>query len=294
MKVNGAPFLSTCLMRPNLLLPFQPAQPHQEESGVFCTYCVDSAVPAVKSCLMCEASLCDKHLKVHSKSPEHVIIDPTTSLRNRKCSVHKKILEYYCTQDNICICVSCRLDGEHRGHDVQMLDEASERKKMNLRQDVQRLIIQRQKAEEGVQNLQVHQKLMPLKVNGITERVTALFRDIRRQLEDLEKKVLSEVSRQKEQMLLFFPNRIQHLEFKKEKLSGKMCHIEELCNMTDPLTVLLDPDTGDLCDPDVGINEVREECHKFGGDLDVSLMSNTLHILSERKVQRVNSLCEII
>ncbi|XP_018430794.1 PREDICTED: E3 ubiquitin/ISG15 ligase TRIM25-like [Nanorana parkeri] len=55
----------------NIVENFLSAQPDQEESGIFCTYCIHTPVPAVKSCLMCEASLCDNHLRVHSKSPEH-------------------------------------------------------------------------------------------------------------------------------------------------------------------------------------------------------------------------------
>ncbi|PIO22762.1 hypothetical protein AB205_0211360 [Aquarana catesbeiana] len=82
----------------NIVENFLSAQPDQEESEVFCTYCVDYSVPAVRSCLHCEVSLCDKHLRVHKKSPEHVLCDPTLSMESRKCSVHKKILEYY-TED---------------------------------------------------------------------------------------------------------------------------------------------------------------------------------------------------
>ncbi|XP_040191704.1 probable E3 ubiquitin-protein ligase TRIML1 [Rana temporaria] len=101
----------------NIVENFLSTHPDQEESGVFCTCCIHTPVPAVISCLHCEASLCDNHLRVHSKSPEHVLCDPpTTSLENRKCSVHKKILEYYCTEDSSCICVYCGFIGDHRGH----------------------------------------------------------------------------------------------------------------------------------------------------------------------------------
>ncbi|KAM5158177.1 LOW QUALITY PROTEIN: E3 ubiquitin/ISG15 ligase TRIM25-like [Mantella aurantiaca] len=92
----------------NIVEAFRPTQPNL--TGIFCTYCIHSPVPAVKSCLMCEASLCDNHLNVHSKSSEHILIEPTTSLEKRKYSVHKKILEYYCTKDSDCICVSCWME----------------------------------------------------------------------------------------------------------------------------------------------------------------------------------------
>ncbi|XP_075132016.1 E3 ubiquitin-protein ligase TRIM39-like [Leptodactylus fuscus] len=261
------------------------SQPTKTQTGIFCTYCLDSPVPAVKSCLLCEASLCDKHLRIHSKSPEHVLCDPSTDLEKRKCSVHKKVLEYYCTEDAACICVSCRLDGEHRGHRVEMLDEASEEKKEKLINVLQKLITKRDETEERVQSLEERKRKAQEKASGEVETVTALFIDIRRRLDDLEKKILSEISRQEEQRSLSISVLIQKLEIKKAELSMKMRHIEELCNMTDPLTVLQDPDTGDLCDLEEGGDDEdrggHDRQHHNGNNRDVAEISNALHTLGD-------------
>ncbi|XP_063786705.1 E3 ubiquitin/ISG15 ligase TRIM25-like [Pseudophryne corroboree] len=254
----------------NIVGSFLSTWPDQEETGIFCTYCVDSPVPAAKSCLLCEASLCDKHLRVHSKSAEHVLCDPTTALGNRKCSVHKKVLEYYCTEDAACICVSCSLAGEHRGHKVEMMGEASRKKKEKLINVLQKLTTKRAETEKRVQSLQERRREYKEKTAGVTERVTALFRDIRRQLEDLEKRVLSDISIKEERVSISVSYLIQQLEIKKDELSRKMRHIEELCNMSDPVTVLQEPDTGDLCDTE----DTERHCI---GDLDVGLISGTLH-----------------
>ncbi|XP_073473665.1 E3 ubiquitin/ISG15 ligase TRIM25-like [Aquarana catesbeiana] len=263
-----------------ILQTLQTKKGDQDKTGVFCTYCIDTPVPAVISCLMCEASLCDDHLRVHSKSPEHVLCDPTTSLENRKCSVHKKILEYYCNEDSTCICVSCRLDGEHRGHQVETLDEASEMKKKKLRNVLQKLMTEREETEKRVQSLQEHRRKVQGEADDETERVTALFRDLRRRLKGLEKRVLRKISGQAERVSLSLSGMIQQLEIKKEKLSRKMGDIEELCNMMDPLTVLQKSDTGALCDTEDGDDEDRERHDKLlhdGGDLDVVGISHTLH-----------------
>ncbi|XP_073506262.1 E3 ubiquitin/ISG15 ligase TRIM25-like [Phyllobates terribilis] len=261
------------------------AQPTKTETKIYCSYCVDSPVPAVRSCLHCEASLCDKHLRSHSKSPEHVLSDPSTSLEKRKCSVHKKILEYYCTEDAACICVSCSLIGEHNGHKMESLDEVSEKKKKKLRNVLQKLITKRKKTEERVKSLEERRRKAQEKASGEAERVTALCTDIRRRVDDLEKKVLSEISRQEKEESLSLSALIHQLEIKKDELSRKMRHIEELCNMTDPLTVLQEPDTGDLCDPeeeggdeDTGGHD--KQPHE-GDDLDVAVISHTLHTLCE-------------
>ncbi|XP_063785254.1 E3 ubiquitin/ISG15 ligase TRIM25-like [Pseudophryne corroboree] len=275
-KFRRRPALRRNITLCNIVKSFLYTRPDQEETGIFCTYCLDSPVPAAKSCLLCEASLCDDHLRVHSKSPEHVLCDPTTALGNRKCSIHEKVLEYYCTEDAACICVSCRLDGEHQEHQVESLDEASEKKKEKLRNVLQKLTTKRAEAEKRVQSLQERRRDQG-KAAGVTETVTAVFRDIRRQLEDLEKRVLSEISRQEHRVSLSVSDLIRQLEIKKDELSRKMRHIEELCNMSDPVTVLQEPDTGDLCDT------VDTETHDIqvhgAGDLDVGLISGTLHTL---------------
>ncbi|XP_063785494.1 E3 ubiquitin-protein ligase TRIM11-like isoform X2 [Pseudophryne corroboree] len=251
----------------------------EEGTGVFCTYCVQSPVPALKSCLKCETSLCDTHWRTHNKSAEHVLVDPTISLEKRKCSVHKEILKYFCTEDSVCICASCTVAGEHQGHKVESLDEASEKKKEKLRDVLQRLITKRAEAEIRVQSLQERRREDQGKAAGVTETVTALFRDIRRQLEDLEKRVLSEISRQEQRVSLSLSDLIQKLEIQKDELSGKMRHIEELCNMSDPVTVLQEPDTGDVCDTED--TERHDSQVRGAGDLDVGLISGTLHTLSD-------------
>uniref|UniRef100_A0A8C5Q517 Uncharacterized protein n=1 Tax=Leptobrachium leishanense TaxID=445787 RepID=A0A8C5Q517_9ANUR len=262
----------------NIAENIRSTHPEQVEAGIPCTYCIQSPVPAVKTCLLCEASLCEDHLRVHSKSAEHVLTEPTTSLENRKCSVHKKVLEYYCCEDVACICVSCSLAGEHRGHHVETLNEASEKKKEKLRNILQKLTSQREEAEKRVQNLEELRRQVQGKAAGVTERVTALIRDIRKQLEALEKRVLSEISRQEEQVSLRVSDLIRQLEIKKEELSRKMGDIEKLCDTTDPVTVLQrrESDRDDYCDTEEDTERRDIKIHD-AGDLDLGLISVTLH-----------------
>uniref|UniRef100_A0A8C5MK86 Uncharacterized protein n=1 Tax=Leptobrachium leishanense TaxID=445787 RepID=A0A8C5MK86_9ANUR len=106
-------------------------------------------------------------------------------------------------------CPECRAESQERPtlernrklrNIVETLNEASEKKKETLRNILQNLTSQREKAKEKVQNLEKLRRQVQGKAAGVTERVT--------------------------------------LEIKKEELSRKMGDIEELCNMTDPLTVL--------------------------------------------------------
>ncbi|XP_073477537.1 E3 ubiquitin/ISG15 ligase TRIM25-like [Aquarana catesbeiana] len=269
----------------NIVENFLSAQPDAGESAeVFCTYCIHAPVPAVKSCLHCEASLCNNHLRVHSKSPEHILSDPTTSLENRKCPIHKEVFKYYCTKDFSCVCVSCCLIGEHKGHSKVSLDEASNVEKNKLRDAIPKLLTKRGETEKIIKSLLKCQRDVEKKAAVDTEKFTALFRELRRQLEDLEKRVLTLISKKAERVSCSVNDLIQQLEITKDELSKKMCHIEELCNMTDPLTVLQESDTGDLCDTEDGDYEDRgrhDELLHDGKDEHVAEISHTLHTLSD-------------
>ncbi|XP_063788588.1 E3 ubiquitin-protein ligase TRIM11-like [Pseudophryne corroboree] len=220
----------------NIVESFRRSHPEPEKTRIFCTYC-DSPVPATKTCLQCDASFCDKHLSKHSKSTEHVLTEPTVSLEDRKCSVHKETVKYYCSEDSAAICMSCCVAGDHRGHHVELLNVASEKKKETLRYVSETLKSEREKTERRVRSLQGHRRKKE-KAAGVTERVTDLFRDMREKLDTLEREVLGEISRQEEQMSLSVSDLITQLEKQKDELSRKISSIEEICNITDPLTVL--------------------------------------------------------
>ncbi|XP_063286781.1 E3 ubiquitin/ISG15 ligase TRIM25-like [Pelobates fuscus] len=281
------PVLQRNLKLCNIAEYFLSAQPEKEDSGIFCTYCVHTPVPAAKTCLLCEASLCDVHLSVHSKSAEHVLTDPISSLENRKCSVHKEPLKYYCSQDATCVCVTCMILGDHKGHQVYPVNEASGQEKEKIIIFLEKLTLNLEETEQKLQNLQKRKSYAQDKADNVTEKVSAIFRDIREQLESLEKRALSEISRQEEQISLRVSELIQQLEIKKEDLTRKMGHIEELCNMTDPLTVLQrwQADSADF-------NETEKEYHmeraRFDetfnaiGNLDKVLISlNLQHELND-------------
>ncbi|KAM9305404.1 E3 ubiquitin/ISG15 ligase TRIM25-like [Gastrophryne carolinensis] len=209
-----------------------------EGRNISCSYCVQASVPATKTCIHCEASMCEDHLKVHSKSPEHIMVEPTTSIKDMKCSIHGKLLEFCCTKDGACICVSCCIIGEHRGHKVDPIKEAFEKRKASLKDILHSLILESEENEKKLDQLQKKYEIVQGAASGVNERVVSLFRDIKEQLEALENKVTSEVSRLEEEAMLRVNVLIQQHEKKKTELSEKIVSVKEVQNVTDPLTVL--------------------------------------------------------
>uniref|UniRef100_L7N321 RING-type domain-containing protein n=1 Tax=Xenopus tropicalis TaxID=8364 RepID=L7N321_XENTR len=214
------PELNRNLTLRNIAERFRPTDPEQECSGIFCTYC-DSPVPAAKSCLHCEASLCDYHVREHSRAAEHVLTDPTASFGHRKCSEHMELLRYHCTEDGACICATGLQSGEHKEHKVETLS------------------LSRREAEIRAQRLQECSRDVAQKAADETERVTALFRVIGERLEALEKRLLRDISWEQEKVSLQLNDLIQQLEIKKDELSGKIRHIEELYTLLSGLAVIV-------------------------------------------------------
>ncbi|XP_068102490.1 tripartite motif-containing protein 60-like [Hyperolius riggenbachi] len=222
----------------NIVEHFRSTQQQPEDNGILCTYCIHTLVPAIKTCLQCEASLCEIHLGVHNTSLDHVLTEPIVFCQDRKCTLHKKILEYYCSIDGSCICVHCRLEGEHREHPVESLNEASEKKKEDLRHAIDQLSTKKERTEKNLQILEERQKKLHDKVFALSQQVISLFKEITEQVKALEDEVLSEICKQESLISLGISHLTQELEIQKDELSKRILQVEEFCAIVDPLTVL--------------------------------------------------------
>ncbi|XP_040290483.1 E3 ubiquitin/ISG15 ligase TRIM25-like [Bufo bufo] len=267
----------------NIVEHFLSTQPDMEKTRTFCSYCTKSPVPAVKSCLQCENSLCDDHLTVHNQTMDHVLSEPTSSFGNKKCSIHKKVLEYYCPEDDTCLCVSCCLVGKHRGHQVELLDEASEKKKKKLRKYLDEVNPQRAEINTRIQRLHNHKEKIHEKASEKRKNINKLFINIKEQLEIAEKKVLSEISRQEIKMVSQIDDLMKKMEIKEDELSRKMHHVEEMCRVTDPIRLIQESDItvcspgddkdtggdgGQMNSEEVGLVPGQAEVHVFDSETD--------------------------
>ncbi|KAM8962475.1 E3 ubiquitin/ISG15 ligase TRIM25-like [Pelodytes ibericus] len=256
----------------NIAERFRANETKLEDSGIFCTYCVYTPAPAAKTCLHCEASLCEVHLKAHTTSTQHVLTEPTKSIEDRKCSLHQRLIEYYCSEDAACVCVSCCLAGEHKGHQLELLSEAAEKKKEKLREVLEQLTSKSEETEKKIQSLQDRRKEGQAKACGVSERVGSLFRDIRNQLEFLERRVLLEISWQSVQVSLKVSDLLLRMETKKEDLGKKMSSVERLYDTPDPITLLQGREPADSEGEEDGGDETMSDV----GDLDEVRISVTL------------------
>ncbi|XP_068118276.1 E3 ubiquitin/ISG15 ligase TRIM25-like [Hyperolius riggenbachi] len=229
----------------------------QEKPVIFCTYC-DIPKPAVKSCLQCEISMCDHHLVKHNKSVTHTVVPATTSSGKTKSDTHQSPMEASASR------TSC----------MKPVEDAVEIKK-GLQNILQKLVTKRKTMEKNIQSLQEFKIKVRQKAAGRRERVVSLIRDLRRQLEGLEKRVLHKISKQEEQILLSASDLIRKLETEKDGLYSKMLFIEDACCLKDPLPILL-PDAAMFCQVDKDEDTENDMLKILLTSIDDEMISKTI------------------
>ena len=175
---------------------------------VACDFCTGRKLRAVKSCLVCLASYCEKHLQPHYESAtfkKHKLVKPSKKLQENICSRHDEVMKMFCRTDQQCICYLCSVD-EHKGHDtVSAAAERTERQREleGSRHNIQQRI---QDREEDVKLLQQEVEAINGSADKAVEHSEKIFTQLIRLMEercaDVKKRIKSkqqaEVSRVKE------------------------------------------------------------------------------------------------
>ncbi|XP_042284239.1 uncharacterized protein LOC121908365 [Thunnus maccoyii] len=175
---------------------------------VACDFCTGRKMKALKSCLVCLASYCEKHLQPHydvAPLKKHKLVDPSKKLQENICSRHDEVMKIFCRTDQQSICYLCSLD-KHKGHDtVSAAAERTERQR--------ELEVSRQNIQQRIQDREKDVKLLQQEVEAVSrsadkavedsEKIfTELIRLIQKRSSDVKQQIRSqqetEVSRVKE------------------------------------------------------------------------------------------------
>ncbi|XP_039456654.1 tripartite motif-containing protein 16-like [Oreochromis aureus] len=175
---------------------------------VACDVCTGRKLKAIKSCLVCLASYCEKHLQPHCDAAplkKHKLVAPSKKLQENICSRHDEVMKIFCRTDQQSSCYLCKTDA-HKGHET--VPAAAERTEKQKELEVRRLNIQ-QRIQEREKDVKLLQQEVEA-INGSADKAvedsekmfTELIRLIQKRSSDVKQQVRSqqetEVSRVKE------------------------------------------------------------------------------------------------
>ncbi|XP_076600777.1 tripartite motif-containing protein 16-like [Chaetodon auriga] len=202
---------------------------------VACDFCTGRKLKALKSCLACVASYCEKHLQPHYDAAplkKHKLVEPSKKLQENICSRHDEVMKMFCRTDQQCICYLCSVD-EHKGHDtVSAAAERTERQRELevSRQDIQQRIQDRQK---DVKVLQQEVEAINRSADEAVEDSQKIFSQLIRLMENRSSDVKRQVRSQQEAEV----SRVKELEEKLEQeiteLKRKDAELKQLSHTED-------------------------------------------------------------
>ncbi|XP_034008930.1 tripartite motif-containing protein 16-like isoform X1 [Trematomus bernacchii] len=188
---------------------------------VACDVCTGRKLRACKSCLVCLASYCEKHLQRHydvGQLKKHKLVEPSKKLQENICSRHDEVMKMFCRTDQQCICYLCSVD-EHKGHDtVSAAAERTERQREleGSRQNIQQRI---QDREKEVKQLQQEVEA----VNGSADKAVEDSEKMFTELICLMEKRSSDVKQQVRSQQKREVSRVKELQ---EKLEQEMAELK--------------------------------------------------------------------
>ncbi|XP_034053159.1 E3 ubiquitin/ISG15 ligase TRIM25-like isoform X2 [Gymnodraco acuticeps] len=182
---------------------------------VACDVCTGRKLRACKSCLVCLASYCDKHLQPHyevAPLKKHKLVEPSKKLQENICSRHDEVMKMFCRTDQQCICYLCSVD-EHKGHDtVSAAAERTERQREleGSRQNIQQRI---QDGEKEVKLLQQEVEAVNGSADKAVEDSEKMFTELIRLMEKRSSDVKQQVRSQQKREV----SRVRELQEKLEQ-----------------------------------------------------------------------------
>ncbi|XP_044212773.1 tripartite motif-containing protein 16-like [Thunnus albacares] len=202
---------------------------------VACDVCTGRKRKAHKSCLVCLASYCEKHLQRHhdvAPLKKHKLVDPSEKLQENICSRHDEVMKMFCRTDQQSICYLCAVD-EHKGHDT--VSAAAERTERQRELEVSRQNIQQriQDREKDVKLLQQELKAVNCSADKAVEDSEKIFTELIRLIQKRSSDVKQQIRSQQETEVSRVKELQEKLEQEITELKRKDAELKQLSHTED-------------------------------------------------------------
>ncbi|XP_034462082.1 finTRIM family, member 82 [Hippoglossus hippoglossus] len=224
----------------NLNLNMSQGNIYAGPNDVPCDFCTGKKLKAVKSCLNCLASYCEKHLKPHYESAtfkRHKLVEVLGNLDRKICPQHQKSLELFCRTDQMCICAICTVS-EHKGHDI-VSAEAERGEKQKLLGISQAEI--RQKGQEREKELEELKTAVDSLKNSAQRAMVEsqkMFEDMIRSIERMRSEVTKLIGINEKAAFNQAEALIERLELEIDELKKKESGLKQLYSTEDHIHFL--------------------------------------------------------
>ncbi|XP_062391135.1 E3 ubiquitin/ISG15 ligase TRIM25-like [Sardina pilchardus] len=203
---------------------------------VECDFCTGRKHKAIKSCLTCLVSYCEAHIQPHYEVPrfsKHKLVN-ATSLQEKICSQHDRIIEVFCRTDQRLICVMCSMDNHDWHRTVSAAAEWTEKQKtlLQMKGDSQSQI--QQKEKEVVEVKQALKSLQAFTQQAVvdTERI---FTELISFMEEKRSEVTKSIRAQERAEVSRAEGLLEQLELEITKLKSRDAEVEKLQPIEDPV-----------------------------------------------------------
>ncbi|XP_039897020.1 E3 ubiquitin-protein ligase TRIM39-like [Simochromis diagramma] len=207
---------------------------------VACDVCTDLKFKALKSCLVCQTSYCEAHLEPHQRVPSlmrHKLIEPVENLEERMCRKHERIMEFFCRDDQVCICVLCS-ETDHKDHETVPVEEEGAQQREKIESQKAKIKLMIEERMEKIKEFSEGSELRNVKADQEIEESNTLFSNLINQVEEMQAKLQSNIqiklrkSQEKDEAV------IQELHDEIAELQRKHSELDELSQNEDHLWLL--------------------------------------------------------
>ncbi|XP_030609612.1 tripartite motif-containing protein 16-like [Archocentrus centrarchus] len=208
---------------------------------VACDICSERKLKAIKSCLVCQDSYCEKHLQRHytiARLKKHKLVSTskelqdTLSLNCDICSCHNEAMKLFCRTDQQNICYLCTMD-EHKDHET--VPAAAKRTEKQKELEARRLNIQQriQDREKDVKLLQQEVEAINGSADKAVEDSEKMFNELIRLIQKRSSDVKQQVRSQQEAEVSRVKELQEKLEQEIAELKRKDAELEQLSHTED-------------------------------------------------------------
>lgn len=197
-----------------------------------CNYCPKLAYQfAVKTCLVCGASMCTEHLRPHLDQPvfqNHTLVPPVEDISPWRCQEHQEMNRIYCRQCGVCVCTVCTVIGSHRNHVCISIREADRELRGNLKEEIRQLQEAEQQVKLRVDELTQKKENFELIFCETRSGVKQQYGAIREALEQEEQVAQQCVAQEEKRVLGGLESKLSHLQSSLQSIQKGLHSLEAL------------------------------------------------------------------